>query len=303
MSIIAFHHMSLSSTNVDHAEDGNGHGKEPVNAATIERYRTLPHQERNQGGTQTVIFIHGAFEDSRSWDVVLPHLPQDSNYHLILPDLPSHGVASHIKPFSVTIAALLVSKLIARLAPNGKAKLVGLSLGADVALRIASDYPEVVEGAVFVSGASTPSSRRNTSTLSPYLPHAAWLSQRIEWLAPRSLIRYLMDGTNMPRANLARCSLDLNRQIFSPTDSKWPSPWPTKTLIVAAGKGGLIPSQDNADTARRLAEIGRQANEGTLAVGHQWMRHPWSRQAPALFAAAVDAWFKKGEVIDGFEVL
>lgn len=266
--------MLLSSTNVDQAEDGNVYSKEPVNSATIEIYCAFPHQERNKSGTQSVIFIHGAFENSSSWEVVLPHLPQDSNYHLILSDLPSHGVASHIKPFSVTIAALLVSKLIARLGHNGKAKLVGLSLGADVALRIASDYPKVVDGAVFVSGASTPSSRRNTSTFSPYLPHAAWLSQRIEWLAPRALIRYLMDGTDMPRANLARCSLDLNRQISSPTDSKWPSPWPAKTLIVAAGKGGVIPSQDNAGTARRLAEIGRQGNEGTLAVGHQYMRHP-----------------------------
>jgi hypothetical protein len=168
------------------------------------------------------------------------------------------------------------------------------------ALRVASDFPQVVDNEVFVSGASTPIPLSEKTATSQYLPHAAWLSQRIEWLAPRPLIRSLMDGTDLPRPTLGNCSLELNRQIFAPEDSKWPSPWPARTLIVAAGKGGLLPTEDNADTARRLAEIGRKGNCETLAVVHYDMRHPWSLQAPELFAKAVDAWFREGKVLDKF---
>lgn len=269
-----------------------------VDQSMAEEYCALPHREQNKGGTQTIVFIHGAFDSSTSWDIVTPYLPSKSEYHLLLLDLPSHGIASHIKPFSITIAAFLVSELISRRAHNGVAKLVGLSLGADVALRIASDFPNVVDNGVFVSGASTPIPRNDKTTTSQYLPHAAWLSQRIEWLAPRSLVRFL--ATNLPRPMLSNCSLELNRQIFAPEDSKWPSPWPARTLIVAAGKGGLLPTADNADTARRLAEIGQKENERTLAVVHYDMRHPWSWQAPELFAGAVDTWFQEGKGLDGF---
>ena len=66
------------------------------------------------------------------------HISQNaSDYHILLPDLPSHGIANDIKSFFITIAAHLITELIARRARNGVAKLVGLSLGADVALRIA----------------------------------------------------------------------------------------------------------------------------------------------------------------------
>lgn len=267
----------------------------------VEQYRALPHRERNKTGKCTILFIHGAFDSSLSWDTVTPHLPKASDYHILLPDLPSHGIASAIKPFSITIAAHLISELITRRAHNGVAKLVGLSLGADVALRIASDFPHVVDtNGVFVSGASTPIPQEQRTATSQYLPHAAWLSQRIEWLVPRPRIRSLMDGADFPRQNLKNCPLELNKQIFAPEDSKWPSPWPAKTLIVAAGKRGLLPTDDNADTARRLAEIGREGNEGTLAVVHHGMRHPWSMQAPELFVEAVDVWFREGKVLGGF---
>jgi pimeloyl-ACP methyl ester carboxylesterase len=263
-----------------------------VDNHVIEEYCALSHREQNKAGKYTVVFIHGAFDSSTSWDIVIPHLPPEFDYHLLLPDLPSHGIAS--------IAAHLISELISQRAQNGVAKLVGLSLGADVALRIASDFPHVVDNGVFVSGASTPIPFSDKTTTSQYLPHAAWISQRIEWLTPRPLIRSLMDGTDLPRPTLCSCSLELNRQIFAPGDSKWPSPWPAKTLIVAAGKGGVLPTEDNADTARRLAEIGRKGNGETLAVVHYDMRHPWSLQAPELFARAVDTWFREGKVLDKF---
>jgi pimeloyl-ACP methyl ester carboxylesterase len=298
-------HVQMAGPVLDTSEEALGSSLRTRYAANdaVERYCALSHREQNASGTSTVVFIHGAFGSSISWDVVTPHLSKASDYHILLPDLPSHGFARDIGPFSISIAAHLISELIARRAHNGVAKLVGLSLGADVALRVASDFPDVVDkNGAFVSGASTPIPRGQNST-SQYLPYGAWLSQRIEWLAPRPLIRSLMGGTDLPRPTLSNCTLELNAQIFAPDDSKWPSAWPAKTLIVAAGKRGLLPTDDNADTARRRAEIGRKGNEGTLAVVHYGMRHPWSLQAPELFAQAVEAWFSDGKVLEGFAPL
>jgi pimeloyl-ACP methyl ester carboxylesterase len=292
--------MATSDGKTSHAAKESISATNIVDKSVVEEYCALSHREQNKNGKSTVIFIHGAFDNPTSWDIVTPHLPTERDYHLLLPDLPSHGIVSHIKPFSVSIAAHLISELISRQAHNGVAKLVGLSLGADVALCIASDFSQVVDNGVFVSGASTPIPVSDKTATSQYLPHAAWLSQRIEWLAPRPLIRSLMDGTDLPRPTLGSCSLELNRRIFAPEDSKWPSSWPARTLIVAAGTGGILPTEDNADTARRLAEVGRKGNPETLAVVHYGMRHPWSLQAPELFAKAVDAWFREGRVLDKF---
>lgn len=256
-------------------------------------YVALHHGELNTQATETVLLIHGAFGDRSSWDLVTPHL---SEYHLLVPDLPSHGIAHHVAPFSVGDSARLLRELIVQRAHGGIAKVVGHSLGAQVAMRLVSEYPEVVDGAVFVSGFSAPSS----TPLSTYLPYGVWVSQRVEWLIPRPWLRKLMDGADLPRPNLNNCTLKLDREIFTPTDSKWPSTWPARTLIVVAGKGDIIPSQDNAEAGRQLAEIGQRSNPATVAVSHPEMRHPWNYQAPVLFAAAVSAWFHKGEILEGF---
>lgn len=46
---------------------------------TVKQYRALPHREHNHTGQSTIIFIHGAFDNSTSWDIVTPHLPQASD--------------------------------------------------------------------------------------------------------------------------------------------------------------------------------------------------------------------------------
>ena len=75
---------------------------------------------------------------------------------------------------------------------------------------------------------------------------------------------------------------------------KWPEPWSARTLIVAAGKGGIVPSRDHPYDAVKLMEIGRRGNGETRAVIHGRMRHPWNRQAPELWAETARAWFERG---------
>lgn len=273
-------------------------------AAATESDSLLWHGSLNHGSrSETVLLIHGAFTTSNDWDLVTPFL-QD-NYHLLVPDLPAHGHSQHMKPFSVARAAQLLRDLIIKKAHNGIAHVVGHSLGAHVAIRLASQYPEVVSSRVLVSGFEVFPTTPNT-WLSSAVPYAAWASQRIEKCIPRPVVRWLMDGTDIQRADSSFCTMELCRQICSPmTDDSesWPSPWPHATLVVAAGKAGILPTSDRPQDAIRLAKIGQQMNDGTIAVVQPQMRHPWNRQAPELFATTVRAWLDGGQLPDGFHRL
>ena len=257
----------------------------------------LPHDSINAGAKATIIFIHGALVSRKDWDLVVFHI---SDYHLLVPDLPSHGAAQHLKPFSLEYAAELLCNLIESRAIGGVAHVVGLSLGARVALCLAHNHPQVVSSMV-ISGYG----RLPQSWFTPYLPYAIWTEQRVERALPRSLVRWLMDGADLSNADLKFCNVELIRQIFVEALSPdgWPPTWPARTLIIAATKRGIIPSDDNAEAAKKVAEIGREQNSDTYAVAHSGMRHPWNRQAPELFAAVVKAWIEQAALPKGFRSL
>ena len=74
-----------------------------------------------------------------------------NNYHCIVPDLPEHGLSSDVKPFTIENSAEIILDLIHEHTINGKANLVGMSLGAQIIVQILSKAPELV-GHAFISG-------------------------------------------------------------------------------------------------------------------------------------------------------
>ncbi|KAK5122251.1 hypothetical protein LTR85_004161 [Meristemomyces frigidus] len=261
--------------------------------------QTLPFTELNTDGKATILFIHGAFSNRTEWDLVTPHLPE---YHILLPDLPGHGEAQSIRPFSKRLAAKLLARLVRSHAKNGgKAHVVGLSLGAYVALELASEYPDVVNE-LFISGIKV------LPQMSSFAPRGLWLEQYFENALPRSFVRWLMDGADIRPSDPSRITVGLCKEVldtitFADTGGVWPSPWPARTLIVAAGKAGIVPSSDHPQDAVKLREIGRQMNGGTVAYTHPEMRHPWNRQDPKLFAQTARAWFERQHIPVGFKEL
>lgn len=271
---------------VQPSAEGDGHHEVSLHYTSI-----------NPPGKNTIVLIHGACCSGRSWNLVVPHLT--NSYHLLIPDLPGHGQSQHITPFFVEFSSRLLAQLIRKHAINGRAHIVGHSLGAHVAINLASSYPEFVN-AVFVSGFEI----YPPTTFSRFAPYAIWFDQRIQRLVPRSLISWLMDGTDIQRGEPGSSTLELCRQIAPVMlTTIWPSPWPARTLIVAAGKGGIIPSKDHPHDAVRLMEIGNELNSETIAVTHPAMRHPWNRQDPLLFADTARSWFEGEQMLAGFERL
>lgn len=248
----------------------------------------------NPTAPTTILLIHGAFVSHSNWDLVVPHL--SSTYHLLIPDLPNHGQSSHL-PFSLESASESIATLIRIKAHNARAHIIGHSLGAHVAIHLAQTNHDLVD-MVFVSGLEM----YPRTSLMPAVPYAAWATQRIENALPRSVIRWAMDGTDIPRSDPNICTLDLCKRIVEcMCNETWPSSWSAKTLIVAAGKGGwVLPTSDHPHDAIRLMGIAREGNPESIACVHYGMRHPWNRQDPKLFADTARAWFERGEVGDEF---
>jgi pimeloyl-ACP methyl ester carboxylesterase len=98
----------------------------------------------------TIVFLHGTRLTGASWAVQIEALRDE--YRCLAPDLPGHG-AAEASPFTVDGAAEAVAGLIEREASDGRAILVGLSLGGYVAMAVAARWPERVAGLV-ISGAT-----------------------------------------------------------------------------------------------------------------------------------------------------
>lgn len=118
------------------------------------------------------------------------------------------------------------------------------------------------------------------------------------------MISWLMDGADLQSATTSvtvpMCRSVLSVITLADSDGKWPSPWPARTLIIAAGRAGMLPTADHPHDALKLRDIGREMNAETVAYTHPEMRHPWNRQDPELFARTAKAWFEKANIPSGF---
>lgn len=250
----------------------------------------LHHISLNPTSSPTLLFTHGAFGSGADWDLVVPHLL--STYHILLSDLPGHGDSTSTHPiFSSSLCVSTLASLIGSKAQKGKAHIIGLSLGAHIAISLACEYPDLCLS-VLVSGFQV---FEPGSVLGKYMPTALYLQSRLESLVPKSFMKSLMSGADIQPSYP---SLELCRQIGGSMGTFPEAPWPARTLVVAAGKGGILPTADRPEDARKLAGI--VGNGETVAVTHKGIRHPWNRQEPRLFAELVVAWVEGNELPEGF---
>ena len=101
----------------------------------------------------TLLFLHGGGAAGWMWQPVVERL---SEFHCLVPDLPEHGGSMQIKPFSMELAANKAAELIREQAHGGKAVVIGLSEGAQVAVQMLATCPEVMEKAIISSALLLP---------------------------------------------------------------------------------------------------------------------------------------------------
>ncbi|KAF2801355.1 alpha/beta-hydrolase [Mytilinidion resinicola] len=263
---------------------------------------SLPFDSINPTGKPTILLIHGSFSTGHDWDPVIFHLRKTTTYHILAPDLPAHGRASAL-PFTVASASSHLATLITNEAHDGKAHIVGLSMGAYVAAHLASHYPDCCP-TVFATGFNIRDP--SPSFLAPIAPSVFWGMQSATDLLPRSVVEWAIDA-DLPVSQKGVVTKALCAEIL-----KMLEPASVKEnvgvvrarmLVVAAMKSGIVPSGDRVEDARGVVELAREgAGTGEIrVVKHAGMRHAWNRQDPDLFARAVVAWVERAEVVEGFE--
>jgi pimeloyl-ACP methyl ester carboxylesterase len=251
----------------------------------------LSFASHNPEGRETILLIHGAFSSRQDSDLIVPLLTA-MNYHLLVPDLPSHGESIAIRPFHVDRAAELLLSLIQTHAHNGKAHIVGFSLGAHVAASLAAlGGPEHISS-VLATGFNTFLPPRVVKAVFPpfiyTLPHALGMvsSPAAEWARLRK-----------GEGSLALCG----EVVRTLSDGRVLKEIHVRSLVVAATREAWLP-KDKIDSARQLFRAvagGRESGSRVVQCRRIW--HGWCIQEPQWFADTVDAWVRGRELAEMFE--
>lgn len=232
--------------------------------------------------TNSIVFLHGGGLSGRMWQPVIERLP---DFDCLAPDLPEHGQNRHIGPFDLEDAARRTAALIRGQTPNGRAHVVGLSLGGAVALTLARIDPEVADH-LMVSG--------TTAALSKFLAGVSELSLwMLRFYKPDALVRATVKSMRIPAAyeplfadDLRHSiSADFNRALIHALRRQQLPETLASPLLVLVGEHETIPAKQ---AARTLARIYPQAASRMVPNSG----HVWALEDPDLFAETTRAWVR-----------
>jgi pimeloyl-ACP methyl ester carboxylesterase len=127
--------------------------------------------ETRARGSPTILFLHGVGNTGAMWREVMASL---TDFHCLAPDLPGHGASRGIGWRSRRDTAERMAAVIEAQATGGRAHVVGLSLGASVAIELLATRPDLLNR-VIVDGCSALPSRLagpmklGVAAISPFL--------------------------------------------------------------------------------------------------------------------------------------
>lgn len=109
--------------------------------------------EYNPERPRTVVLLHGGGVAGWMWEPLQAELGDE--YHLIVPDMPGHDHSADEDYVSHEQTLKQLRAMLAERA-TGPVHVVGFSFGAQLALALASENPELVSGVVSISALAIP---------------------------------------------------------------------------------------------------------------------------------------------------
>jgi len=254
-------------------------------------------KETGKNRDKTIIFLHGGGIAGWMW---YKQVEAFSDYHCIVPDLPEHGKSAEIMPFTIHGAADMVINIIKNQAHNGKAHLVGISLGAQIIVQILSKAPEVVDHAL-ISGTLVRSIPYKESFLKllnylikvygPVKDTDFFIKANMRmYHIPKSLFNEFKESTYLIRNDSLNRILKENMLFKMPHGLKKAN---VPVLVMTGQKEHVILKESARDLLHLLPNsLGAMA----LKVGHLW-----NIENPELFNETLRAWITDENMPKGVE--
>ncbi|MFN3429260.1 MAG: alpha/beta fold hydrolase [Candidatus Sericytochromatia bacterium] len=256
----------------------------------------LEHSEHGPADAPSVVLLHGAGASGWTWRPVVERL---AGYHCLVPDLPEHGRSLAVAPFTIPDAASRLAAMIRDRAHGGRAHVVGLSLGGQVALQLAATAPERVTR-LLVSGVA----------LHP-APIAGWMRQPLgrraveallnaywPWRMAPALLRANMRGFDVPAEFAPEFAADTRamsaeamvRIVFDESQGfTLPRALESLSIPLLALAGEREDSIVHRSAAELIARLPAATGGIVPGVGHNW-----PLEAPERFVEVLTAWLTGG---------
>ncbi len=243
-------------------------------------------KETGKKDQETIIFLHEGGLAGWMWD---KQLKAFNDYRCLVPDLPEHGRSMEFKPFTIKDTAEIIVNLIKNRVYNGKAHLVGLSLGAQIIIQILSTVPEVVDHAL-ISGTLV-HSIPHTET---FLKHLNYLIKAYEPLKntdffikanmrtyniPKNFFNELKESTHAIKPESFNRILKENMLFQTPSGLEKAN---VPVLVIVGEKDHKILK----NSARDLMHV--LPNSKTYVVPK--LGHVWNLESPELFNRVLRSW-------------
>lgn len=141
------------------------------------------HYDIHGDGPETLVFVHGLMLASESWEAQVAHFAP--RYRVITFDLRGQGRSAHVAAgLDLDNLAADLAELIRHLKAE-PCHLVGFSMGAFVALRVAARRPDLVRSLTLIGPSAEAEEPAN-------LPRYALLIRLVKLFGPRPFVRPLL---------------------------------------------------------------------------------------------------------------
>lgn len=252
-------------------------------------------RESGPDDAPTIVWLHGGGVSGWMWQEIVQLMGE---YHALVPDLPGHGHSADLLPLSIQSSAALVADLIMSRAHGGRAYLVGLSFGGQIATALLSTMPDLAPRAVLAGTLARPIHGahllRQLYRLYAPLRGRPWLLQssaRALGIPERYMAEFAEDTRRLsPEGWLQLQSENIS---FAPPAALRRAEVPT---LVAVG------DHESAEMRRSALELSTVLpnGRGVLVRG---AGPGWALQEPQRFALMVRTWLTEQPFPDGFRLL
>jgi pimeloyl-ACP methyl ester carboxylesterase len=253
--------------------------------------------ESGTANKETIVFLHGGGVSGWMWQGVTAILSQD--YHCLVTDLPEQGESADVAPFTHELAADSVADLVLTHAHSGKAHVVGLSEGAQVAVAMLARCPHVMKSAVVSSAILRPMPGGWMYTRGMFRWAYRWFMAPLRnndgWIRLNMRSAAGIGDEYFPQFKKSFQELSENGFVdlmYEAMHFSMPAGLEKAALPVLVVTGEHEYAQMR-DSARDLLAVLPQAQGRSVCFGPSSTlakEHNWALTDPVFFAAAVKAW-------------